>query len=225
MPAIGLDPAEFASAFPFHLVLDRDMRVVQAGASLARFCPDLVPGADASRVLRCRVPEGAFGAALVDANPRSLFLLEHAPSRMLLRGSFQRRAGEGLYVFLGSPWITESREPEERGLRFRDFALHDPAIDMLQVMQAGRQTIADSRRLAANLQAQGAQLRAANERLRASEAEARKLAMIAARTDNAVVLTDATGRIEWVNAGFTRITGWRLHEVAGRTPGSVSAGG
>ena len=224
MAAIGLDPAEFASAFPFHLVLDREMRVVQAGASLSRLCPDLAPGADARAALRCRVPEGVFRAALVDANPQSLFLLEHAASSLLLRGSFQRREGEGLYVFLGSPWLTESRELEERGLRFRDFALHDPAIDMLQVMQAGRQTIADSKRLAAHLQAQGEQLRAANERLRASEAEARKLAMIAARTDNAVVLTDATGRIEWVNAGFTRITGWRLHEVAGRTPGSVLQG-
>jgi PAS domain S-box-containing protein len=224
MAAIGLDPAEFASAFPFHLVLDREMRVVQAGASLSRLCPDLAPGADAHAALRCRVPVGTFHAALVDANPHSLFLLEHAASRLLLRGSFQRREGEGLYVFLGSPWITESRELEERGLRFRDFALHDPAIDMLQVMQAGRQTIADSKRLAANLQAQGEQLRAANERLRAGEAEARKLAMIAARTDNAVVLTDSTGRIEWVNAGFTRITGWRLDEVAGRTPGSVLQG-
>ncbi|MBM3629233.1 MAG: PAS domain S-box protein, partial [Alphaproteobacteria bacterium] len=219
MASIGLDPAEFASAFPFHLVLDRAMRVVQAGASLSRLCPDLVPGADAGATLRCRTPEGALRAALVDDNPRSLFLLEHVPSRLLLRGAFRRRDGEGLLVFLGSPWFTESRELEERGLRFRDFALHDPAIDMLQVMQAGRQTIADSRRLAANLEAQGAQLRAANERLRASEAEARKLALIAARTDNAVVLTDAAGRIEWVNDGFTRITGWRLDEVLGRTPG------
>jgi len=224
MASIGLDPAEFASAFPFHLVLDRAMRVVQAGASLSRLCPDLVPGADAGATLRCRTPEGALRAALVDDNPRSLFLLEHVPSRLLLRGAFRRRDGEGLLVFLGSPWFTESRELEERGLRFRDFALHDPAIDMLQVMQAGRQTIADSRRLAANLEAQGAQLRAANERLRASEAEARKLALIAARTDNAVVLTDAAGRIEWVNDGFTRITGWRLDEVLGRTPGSVLQG-
>ncbi|MFM8992198.1 MAG: PAS domain-containing protein, partial [Alphaproteobacteria bacterium] len=160
----------------------------------------------------------------MDDNPRSLFLLEHVPSRLLLRGAFRRRDGEGLLVFLGSPWFTESRELEERGLRFRDFALHDPAIDMLQVMQTGRQTIADSRRLAANLEAQGAQLRAANERLRASEAEARKLALIAARTDNAVILTDAAGRIEWVNDGFTRITGWRLDEVLGRTPGSVLQG-
>ena len=46
--------------------------------------------------------------------------------------------------------------------------------------------------------------------LRRSEAEARKLAMIASRTDNAVILTDPEGHIEWVNDGFTRITGYEL---------------
>lgn len=60
--------------------------------------------------------------------------------------------------------------------------------------------------------------------LRQSEAEARKLAMVAARTDNAVVITDARGRIEWVNAGFTRITGYSAEEAMGRKPGELLQG-
>src|SRR5262249_10403123 len=62
------------------------------------------------------------------------------------------------------------------------------------------------------------------ERLRASEAEARKLALVASRTDNAVLITDAAGRIEWVNDGFTRITGYAPDEAIGRTPGSLLQG-
>ncbi len=50
------------------------------------------------------------------------------------------------------------------------------------------------------------------------------LALIAERTDNAVVLTDPAGKIVWVNAGFTRLTGYALEEVAGRSPGSVLQG-
>ncbi len=57
-----------------------------------------------------------------------------------------------------------------------------------------------------------------------SEAEARKLALVAARTDNAVILTDPDGRIEWVNDGFIRITGYELAEAIGRTPGSLLQG-
>jgi PAS domain S-box-containing protein len=62
------------------------------------------------------------------------------------------------------------------------------------------------------------------EALRKSEEQARKLSMVAARTDNAVILTDRDGRIEWVNDGFKRLTGFTLSEVAGRTPGSVLQG-
>ncbi|WP_461507770.1 PAS domain S-box protein [Rhodopirellula baltica] len=48
----------------------------------------------------------------------------------------------------------------------------------------------------------------------------RKLAMVAQRTTNSVIITDAERRITWVNEGFTRVSGYELHEVIGRTPGS-----
>ncbi|MCB1131215.1 MAG: PAS domain S-box protein, partial [Verrucomicrobiae bacterium] len=54
-----------------------------------------------------------------------------------------------------------------------------------------------------------------------SRAEANRLALVAKRTDNAVVITDASGRIEWVNEGFSKISGYSREEVIGRTPGSI----
>ncbi len=49
--------------------------------------------------------------------------------------------------------------------------------------------------------------------------ELRRLALVAERTTNAVIITDAERRIVWVNAAFTRITGYALEEVFGRKPG------
>ena len=60
--------------------------------------------------------------------------------------------------------------------------------------------------------------------LRATEAEARRLAMVADRTSNAVIITDTESCIEWANAGFSRITGYTLDEVKGRRPGSFLQG-
>ncbi|MCU0793839.1 MAG: response regulator [Opitutaceae bacterium] len=60
--------------------------------------------------------------------------------------------------------------------------------------------------------------------LRASEAESRRLAMVASHTSNAVVITDARERIEWINAGFTRMTGYTFDEVKGRKPGDLLGG-
>ena len=57
--------------------------------------------------------------------------------------------------------------------------------------------------------------------LRESEGQASRLALVASRTQNAVVISDAAGRIEWVNEGFTRLTGYTLPEVLGRVPGHV----
>ena len=60
--------------------------------------------------------------------------------------------------------------------------------------------------------------------LEINEAYQRQLALVAAHTDNAAILTDRLGRIEWVNQSFTRITGYTLDEVVGRTPGSLLQG-
>ncbi|MHA7814249.1 MAG: PAS domain-containing protein [Phycisphaerales bacterium] len=65
---------------------------------------------------------------------------------------------------------------------------------------------------------------AAERQLAESRDEARRLAAVAQRTDNAVIITDANGKIEWVNQGFYRITGYTLDEIRGRTPGSFLHG-
>jgi PAS domain S-box-containing protein len=49
----------------------------------------------------------------------------------------------------------------------------------------------------------------------------RRLSMLAEKTVNAVIITDAQQRIEWVNAGFTRITGYSFEEAVGRVPGRL----
>ena len=64
-------------------------------------------------------------------------------------------------------------------------------------------------------------LRSQHERLPAQAAETKYLALAAQRTGNGVVFTDREHRIVWVNDGFTRLSGFELREVAGRTPGAV----
>ena len=51
-----------------------------------------------------------------------------------------------------------------------------------------------------------------------------KLSLIAKHTSNAVVITDAEGKIEWVNEGFTRVTEYVLEEVINKKPGILLQG-
>ncbi len=50
------------------------------------------------------------------------------------------------------------------------------------------------------------------------------LSLVAAETDNLVVITDAQERIEYVNDGFTRLTGYSVEECLGKKPGQLLQG-
>ena len=50
------------------------------------------------------------------------------------------------------------------------------------------------------------------------------LSLVANETDNSVIITDSQGAIEYVNPGFTKLTGWELNDVLGKRPGSVLQG-
>lgn len=63
-----------------------------------------------------------------------------------------------------------------------------------------------------------------DERLALADKYSRTLASVADKTFEAVVITDKAGIIEWVNAGFTTITGYSLTEAKGKKPGELLQG-
>lgn len=56
------------------------------------------------------------------------------------------------------------------------------------------------------------------------EEKLKLLSLVASKTDNGVIITDKYGKIEWVNDGFTKITGYGAEEVIGLSPGKVLQG-
>lgn len=60
--------------------------------------------------------------------------------------------------------------------------------------------------------------------LRKAELESHKLALVASKTASGVVIMDKDWLIEWVNDSFTRLFGYTLDEVRGRTASSVLSG-
>jgi PAS domain S-box-containing protein len=61
----------------------------------------------------------------------------------------------------------------------------------------------------------------ADARARRLMVDLERLALVAKRTSNAVVITDARRRIEWVNDGFERLTGYSAAEALGRHPSQL----
>jgi PAS domain S-box-containing protein len=51
-----------------------------------------------------------------------------------------------------------------------------------------------------------------------------KLSLVAQSTENGILIANTDGIVEWVNDGFTRITGYSSEEILGKTPSSVMLG-
>jgi len=59
---------------------------------------------------------------------------------------------------------------------------------------------------------------------RRAEQQVRLQAAALEAAANAILITDRNGVIEWVNAGFTRLTGYELSEAVGQTPRLLRSG-
>lgn len=51
---LGPRPEEFYSLFPFHFVMDRRFRLLQAGAGMRKVLPEMVPGTQVNELLTVR---------------------------------------------------------------------------------------------------------------------------------------------------------------------------
>lgn len=56
------------------------------------------------------------------------------------------------------------------------------------------------------------------------EIEFERLSIVANNTDNSVIITNREGLTEYVNAGFTKMTGYEAGEVLGKKPGALLQG-
>ncbi len=65
---------------------------------------------------------------------------------------------------------------------------------------------------------QGLELARANRSINDQQRETRRLALVAKRALDSIIMSDTQGRILWVNEGFTRMTGYSLEQVIGRRP-------
>lgn len=182
----GLPARLVRRAFPFHFAVDADARLCAVGPSLARMCPAAVVGAPVEQAVTATSPRG-LSLSPPDPLEAGLVLLTvrtHA-GELLLRGELV--ADGDLLWFLGSPWLTDLAALEALGLTLADFAVNDPVIDLLLLLQAQRSAQADVEELVERMQA------AATAQTRAAEQERRLAAELHAVPDLALrVASDGT---------------------------------
>lgn len=68
------------------------------------------------------------------------------------------------------------------------------------------------------------QIQQTNVRMQEMLIESKRLLRIINKTKNIIVLTDAEGKITWVNDSFTKVTGYTIKEALGKKPGNLVQG-
>ncbi|HEX2572779.1 MAG TPA: response regulator [Polyangia bacterium] len=149
----------FARAFPFYLVLDRALAIVEFGPSLARLLPGLRSGAAFAACFRFEPAAPALDEAALRGVIGQVLLVAPIEGGVVLRGQIVEQ--EGAFCFLGSPWIESLEDLSGCGLTLSDFAIHDPTTDLLFALQSQATALADAVRLSERLKRQHDELKSA----------------------------------------------------------------
>ena len=151
-----LDHGQFSKLFPFHFIVDADMRVIDTGSVLARVCPKIVPGASINdHFLLFRLasePIKAFNRDFIARQENTLFVFKSTSTDLMLRCQVLILRDPERYLFLGSPWVRNPTELKALHLVLQDFALHDSTVDLLQLVQATSTSLHDAKQLSEKLE-------------------------------------------------------------------------
>ena len=172
-------PSSFYELFPFHLAVDQDLRLVQAGPALKKAAAKEVigrPFAELFSVERPSVFDLSFEA--LEGARGQLFVIKRLDVTLQLKGQWLpvENAGRQL-IFVCTPWVSDLSEFTALGLKLQDLAVHDPTVEQLTLLRTTQLALSDSKRQSDMLKERTLQLEA--ERQRAEEANAAKSTFLA----------------------------------------------
>ncbi|WP_026731009.1 sensor histidine kinase [Fischerella sp. PCC 9605] len=160
-PHLSLSPELFTKAFPFHFVFNRQREILQAGAVLERISCEQIIGSKIEQYFQINRPKVTVEFDAIKKQTHALFILEFLRNGMQLKGQMVYQPEEELIFFLCSPWITDAANLIPLNIKLKDFAIHDPIVDFLFLLQAKNSALADAEKLTTELTKQRAELQRA----------------------------------------------------------------
>lgn len=145
VPALNIE--QFNQIFPFYILLDEDLRVLQAGKSLVK----LIPGIQKKPLLDSfelfRPSQGITSFSQLKDFRELLILKIKTEKNILYRCQVEFLEKERNILLVGNPWFRSMDEIKENKLTLRDFAKSDPLIDLLHVLKTEEIVSNDAREL------------------------------------------------------------------------------
>lgn len=209
----NFDEKSFNELFPFYILLDQKLLLRGLGKSLRKTFPQINLDDNFSEKFSVKRP------FLIDQNfenlqniTNQLIVICTETNGIQLRGQFQPY--ENFLLFLGTPWFVSMEEVVQNNLTLRDFAFHDPSLDLLHVLKVQEITNKDLNDLLVKINEQ-------KKKLKKDQEELNRLSLVASANENGVLFTDLEGVIFWSNTAFLNLTGQTKEQVIGKTVAQV----
>ena len=200
----------FNKLFPFYILIDDTLKIKSFGKSLVKIFPQIQNTScftDCFEIIRPHIENLSFQELVFNSN--QLSVIKCKKSDMSLRGQFELM--DNSLLFVGSPWFNSMHEVIAKKLTLHDFAVHDPLIDLLHVLNNQENTSKELKELLTTINNQ-------KNKLKKDKEELNRLSLVASANENGVVFTKPTGEIIWCNDAYLSLTGFSKEEVIGKTP-------
>jgi len=157
--------ASFSKSFPFHLVADHALTILQIGPSWASSCSEIVTGASLTDFFTLERPRIPFTSESLNQISDNIIVLENKTNGLKIR--YQVLVEEEHLFFVGSPMISGTEMFEKFGLKISDFAPHDALPDVLFVVEPKNLYLKDIKNLVKTLEVRTTELGRLNDELEA----------------------------------------------------------
>ena len=163
---ISFTSDQFNRLFPFYFVINRDLRIISVGTSMAKLCrfEEDKKFNDYFTIPRPYTQINTLDD-LKSVNNDLIILEFRSAGKLLLRGQFEYLHEADLALFVGSPWFDSMEQVRENNLVINDFARHDPLIDLLHVLKTQEITNDDLKQLITTINQQKNELKKANKEI------------------------------------------------------------
>ncbi|MCZ8196966.1 MAG: PAS domain S-box protein [Flavobacterium sp.] len=154
----------FNRLFPFYILIDDTLKIKEFGKSLAKICPQIEISfsfVDFFEISRPHLENPTFQELVFNSN--QLSVIKCKKSEISLRGQFE--LVDDSLLFVGSPWFQSMTDVVEKKLTLHDFALHDPLLDLLHVLNNQENNSKELKELLTTINNQKNKLKQANKEI------------------------------------------------------------
>lgn len=195
----------FNKLFPFYILIDTNLKIKSFGKSLAKICPNIKKSLSFKNnfeVVRPHLDNLNFNELASNCN--QLIIIKYINSNTPIRGQFELINNSLLFV--GSPWFGSMSDVIEKKLTLHDFAIHDPLLDLLHILNNQENTANELKELLTTINDQKNKLKQANK-------EIHDIALFPTQNPDPIIRIDTKGNLLKRNPAAEKLSSFIYDEI------------